>query len=129
VATFVDITVKEIDARLEELNREASSLMAAREALIGPPSRPSRPGPAKRASAVKRSTKPASSRSGDPTARRARTTRADQALDLIHSRPGITIPELAGAMKIQPNYLYRVIPSLEAARRVKRDGRGWRPTA
>jgi hypothetical protein len=44
----------------------------------------------------------------------------------VRSNPGITIPELAKAMKIQPNYLYRVLPKLAADGQVKRDGKGWR---
>jgi len=30
-------------------------------------------------------------------------------------------------MKIQPNYLYRVLPRLASQGQVKRDGQGWRP--
>jgi DNA-binding IclR family transcriptional regulator len=46
----------------------------------------------------------------------------------VRSKPGVTIPELAKAMKIQPNYLYRVLPKLAAEGQVKRDGKGWRVT-
>jgi DNA-binding IscR family transcriptional regulator len=55
-------------------------------------------------------------------------TRATQAIELARSTPGITIPELAKAMKIQPNYLYRVLPKLAADGQVMRDGKGWRAT-
>jgi DNA-binding IscR family transcriptional regulator len=44
----------------------------------------------------------------------------------VRDKPGITIPELATAMKIQPNYLYRVVPKMAAGGQVKRDGKGWR---
>ncbi|MCW3067249.1 MAG: Rrf2 family transcriptional regulator, partial [Solirubrobacterales bacterium] len=54
-------------------------------------------------------------------------TRATQTLDLVRAKPGITIPELAEAMKIQPNYLYRVLPGLEKDGQIKREGRGWHP--
>ena len=30
-------------------------------------------------------------------------------------------------MKIEPNYLYRVLPRLESNGQVKRDGQGWHP--
>lgn len=53
--------------------------------------------------------------------------RAQQALDLVAGQPGITIPELAKAMKIQPNYLYRVLPSLEQDGKVKKKDKGWHP--
>lgn len=59
--------------------------------------------------------------------RRSGNTRATQALELVSSRPGITIPEIAQAMKIQPNYLYRVLPRLASEGQIKRDGQGWHP--
>ena len=37
--------------------------------------------------------------------------RAKQALELVRARPGITIAELADAMGIKANYLYRVLPT------------------
>jgi hypothetical protein len=33
---------------------------------------------------------------------------------MARNKPRIPIPELANAMKIQPNYLYRVLPKLAA---------------
>ena len=50
-----------------------------------------------------------SGRRGRP---RGSGTRAVQALELVKARPGITIPELAEAMGIKQNYLYRVMPTL-----------------
>jgi hypothetical protein len=52
-------------------------------------------------------------------------TRAQQALRLVSERPGITIPELADAMGIKQNYLYRVMPTLAGEGRVVKSGRGW----
>jgi CRP-like cAMP-binding protein len=52
-------------------------------------------------------------------------TRGTQALDLVRARPGITIPELAEAMEIQQNYLYRVMPDLAEQGVVVKSGRGW----
>ncbi|MGH2948887.1 MAG: hypothetical protein ACRDPC_21980, partial [Solirubrobacteraceae bacterium] len=52
-------------------------------------------------------------------------TRAQQALKLVGERPGITIPELAGAMGIKQNYLYRVMPGLANDGKVTKSGRGW----
>ena len=43
------------------------------------------------------------------------------------TRPGITIPQIAEALKIEPNYLYRVMPKLVEDGQVKRDGQGWHP--
>ena len=43
----------------------------------------------------------------------------------MRARPGITIPELAEAMGIQQNYLYRVMPGLAEEGKVTKSGRGW----
>jgi hypothetical protein len=32
-------------------------------------------------------------------------------------------------MKIEPNYLYRVLPRLASGGQVKRDGKGWHATS
>ena len=52
-------------------------------------------------------------------------TRAAQALQLVGEQPGITIPELAAAMGIKQNYLYRVMPGLAEEGKVTKSGRGW----
>jgi hypothetical protein len=52
-------------------------------------------------------------------------TRSAEALRLVTDRPGITIPELAEAMGIQQNYLYRVMPGLAEEGKVTKSGRGW----
>ncbi|HEV3228946.1 MAG TPA: hypothetical protein VGY97_05690 [Solirubrobacteraceae bacterium] len=54
-------------------------------------------------------------------------TRAAQALELVKSQPGITIPELAKRMGIKQNYLYRVLPGLQSDGKVRKQGRGWHP--
>jgi DNA-binding IclR family transcriptional regulator len=43
----------------------------------------------------------------------------------VGERPGITIPELAEAMGIKQNYLYRVMPGLAEEGKVTKSGRGW----
>ena len=70
---------------------------------------------------------PHSPRPGRPRGRRGGNTRSAQALELVRSKPGITIPEIATAMKIEPNYLYRVMPKLTSDGLVTRDGQGWHP--
>jgi DNA-binding IscR family transcriptional regulator len=47
----------------------------------------------------------------------------------VQSSPGITIPQIAEALKIEPNYLYRVMPKLVEDGQIKRDGQGWHPAA
>lgn len=54
--------------------------------------------------------------------------RAVEALTLIQKRPGITIPELAKQMGIATTYLYRVLPPLQKEGKIKKAGKGWKPT-
>jgi len=124
LASFVDTTVKDIDDRLSELRQEVKKLEAARAALVG-----ARRGPGR----------PPGSGGGRPAARRASGTRrrgrrrggtrANQALELVRGKPGITIPEIASAMGIEPNYLYRVLPKLASDGQVTRQGQGWHPAS
>ena len=117
MAEFIDVTVKDIDERLEQLRQEVSRLEAARSALVGR-------GPGRPRSS--RGTRSSTRRTGGRR-RGRRGTRATQALELVRGRPGITIPELAKEMKIAPNYLYRVLPPLAEQGQIKRDGKGWHP--
>jgi hypothetical protein len=140
---FVDTTVKDIDERLRELQDEVSRLEAARTALTGRRRRPGRPrGAAARTTGATSRTGRASARttrartgrrtSAGPrprSTRRGGNTRAAQALELVRKQPGVTIPELAKAMTIQPNYLYRVLPRLAAEGQIKRNGQGWHPAS
>ena len=116
-----------VQRRLADLDEERSRLERALAELGGKAKRsPGRP----RGSASKATTK-ASSRasSGAPKKRRRRRggTRADQAVELITSQPGISASDVAKTMKIKPNYLYRVLGDLEKEGRVKKDGRQYYP--
>jgi hypothetical protein len=122
LSNFLDEKRKEIDARLRELRPlvdEFHRLEKASAALaeVGNGSRQAttrrRRGAA--ASAGRR-------RRGRP---RGSGTRSVQALELVRARPGITISELAEAMNIKANYLYRVLPTLEAEGQVKKRDKGW----
>lgn len=145
---FLEEKRQEITDRIAELKPlvdEYDRLKAAEEALAGiVPSRngasASAPVSARRRPGRPRDSKPVSS----PAARVSATTakpqaragrgrrkgggkRAAQALALIQEQPGITIPELARKMGTNPTYLYKVVPGLERAGKVAKDGRGWRP--
>ena len=122
MANFVDSTVKDIDDRLRELKQELSRLEAARAALVGTRRGPGRPPGSGRRANTRRSTTRTRARRG-----RRGGTRANQALELVRKQPGITIPDIATAMGIEPNYLYRVLPKLASDGQVKRDGQGWHP--
>ncbi|HEY8764697.1 MAG TPA: hypothetical protein VIM18_10915 [Solirubrobacteraceae bacterium] len=121
MADFVDTTVKDIDSRLRALKEETSKLEAARAALLGTRRGPGRP-PGSNSSTTRRRS---GRRPGRLRGRRGGNTRANQALELVRSQPGITIPQIAESLKIEPNYLYRVMPKLVADGQVKRDGQGW----
>jgi hypothetical protein len=127
---FVDNTVKEIDDRLRELKEEVARLEAARSALTGGrrgPGRPRATRTATRAQPTRRTA--ARRRPGRPRGRSRSGTRANQALELVRSTPGITIPQIAEKMGIEPNYLYRVMPRLATDGQVKREGQGWHPAS
>jgi hypothetical protein len=115
MADFLDEKRKEIDARMRELRPlvdEYQRLEKAASALAGVGG--------DRATATPRRT--TRSRRGRP---RGSGTRAKQALELVRARPGITIREMADAMQIKANYLYRVMPALESDGQVKRRDGGW----
>jgi hypothetical protein len=117
----------DLEKRLHELEpfvEEHAHVRKALDALIGAGARAE--GAVK--GAVRR-TRPA--KTNTATSRRGRLpgsgARAQQALKLVHAHPGITTGELAEKMKIAPNYLYRVLPQLEKAGHVKKEGKGYHP--
>ncbi|MGC9219842.1 MAG: winged helix-turn-helix domain-containing protein [Solirubrobacteraceae bacterium] len=130
MAGFVDAAVQDLDNRLSELKEEERRLLAARTALVGDVSpRTAERTAAPAGSRTGRSTRATVGRRrgpGRPRGRRGGNTRSAQALELVRNNPGITIPEIAAAMKIEPNYLYRVMPKLIEDGLVRRDGQGWR---
>ena len=124
---FLDEKRQEMEARIRELRPlvdELNRLEAAVAALQGVAvsSAPAR----KRPAAPSRRRAPSS---GGGTGKRGRPKgsgqRGKQALEIVKSRPGITIPEIADAMGIKQNYLYRVMPGLEKDGLIKKSGRGW----
>jgi hypothetical protein len=128
LAGFVDSTVKDIDDRLRELKEEVARLEAARTALVGGRRRPGRPRRAATTTAAAPTPRRrAARRPGRPRGRSRGGTRANQALELVRGTPGITIPQIAEKMGIEPNYLYRVMPRLATEGQVRRDGQGWHP--
>lgn len=100
-----------LSSRLTEIDEEKRQVERAIEALGS--TNGTEPAPAKR-----------------PRKRRYRRrggSRAEQAVELIEAKPGITASDVAKAMKIKPNYLYRVLGDLEKEGRVKKDGRTYSP--
>jgi hypothetical protein len=135
---------RQIDARLEELrpaHEEYLTLLEAKQALDGlkapsgtgstprrrGPGRPRGSGRGRRAATATRA--PSANGRRRPRRRVTRSrkggTRADQALQLIKSNPGMTVPEIAEKMGIRQNYLYRVTAGLQKQGSVKRKGQGF----
>jgi predicted Rossmann fold nucleotide-binding protein DprA/Smf involved in DNA uptake len=113
-----------VERRLADLDEERRRLERALAELGGKAKRsPGRP----RGSASTPTPKASSGRAPKKRRRRKGGTRADQAVDLITSQPGISASDVAKTMKIKPNYLYRVLGDLEKEGRVKKDGRQYYP--
>jgi sugar-specific transcriptional regulator TrmB len=110
-----------VQKRLADLDDERKRLERALAELGGKV--------AKRAPGRPRGSKSGSTRAGSAPRRRRRRggTRADQAVNLITKEPGISASDVAKAMKIKPNYLYRVLGDLEKEGRVKKQGRQYYP--
>jgi len=113
---FLEEKRSEIDTRLKELKplyEEYLTLQKAKAALDGV-TRPQRGG-------------------GGGAARRGRRGRprgsggtSKKALEAIRNNPGITVTELSRELKMRhPNYLYRVLPKLEAEGAIRKDGKKW----
>ncbi len=127
---FLDEKRKEIQARLKELKPlvdEYTRLEAAERALSGVSATPrpaasTAPRRGRRAAGGGSGSSSSNGRRGRP---RGSGTRSLQALELVRAKPGITIPELAEAMGIKQNYLYRVMPQLAGDGQVVKSGRGW----
>jgi CRP-like cAMP-binding protein len=125
MADFLDEKRREISERLRELKPlvdEYHRLEAAQAAMEGVNPR----GATRRAPARGRAATGTSRNSGGRRGRpRGSGTRSKEALELVRTRPGITIPQMAEAMGIKQNYLYRVLPSLQKDGLVRKEGRGW----
>jgi hypothetical protein len=125
VADFLDAKVREIEERLQELHplveefRRLEAASVVLDSVDGDVAPPARATPAR--------TTNGNAGRGRPRGSRGANTRATQAIELVRTRPGLTIPELADHMGIKPNYLYRILPQLEEDGKVKRKGKGWHP--
>jgi hypothetical protein len=115
MADFLDEKRREIDTMLKDLKplvEEYGRLQKAAAALAGV------------GNGGTRQRAPRRRGRGRP---RGSGTRAKQALELVRAQPGITIRELAEAMGVHANYLYRVMPTLESEGLVRKRDRGWHP--
>lgn len=117
MAGKTDALKKLVEERLSELDDERKELEDALRKLGGRVGRgPGRP------------RKTAGRRTGTRTRRRRKGgTRSEQALKAVKAKPGITAGEVAKQLKIQPNYVYRVMSDLVKEKSVKKKGRGYYP--
>ena len=123
---FLEEKKGEIKSRLTELKPlvdEYERLRAAHDALNGMEAA-SGAGGGRRGAGAKRPGGGGSRGRGRP---KGSGTRAKEALKIVKDRPGITIPEIAEAMSIKQNYLYRVMPDLQKDGLVRKEERGWHP--
>lgn len=104
-----------VQRRLNDLDAERQRLERALAELNGGKPKPRRGRPPALPAAPRR------------RRRRRGGTRADEAVKLIEKTPGIGASDIAKAMKIKPNYLYRVLGDLEKEGRVVKDGRKYSP--
>ena len=131
MADFLDEKRSEIATRLKELEplvEEYHRLGAALQALDGVQA-PAGGTTGVRAKPTRRTTRSATKSSGSGSRGRPKGSgnRGKEALSLVKERPGITIPEIAEAMGMKQNYLYRVLPGLQKDGLVRKEGRGWHP--
>jgi predicted HTH transcriptional regulator len=111
-AALLKERISELEGELAKLQRALASLTEGREGRRGPAGRaaPAAPAPTR-------------------TRRRRRGgTRADQAVALIKANPGISASDIARKMKIQPNYMYRVLGDLQKEGKIKKSGRKYTAT-
>jgi sugar-specific transcriptional regulator TrmB len=108
-ATLLKERIEELEGELGKLQRALANLTDGRQGRRGPG-------------------RPRASRAGRTGTRRRRRrggTRADQAVKIIKANPGISASEVAKQMRIQPNYLYRVLGDLQKEGKVKKSGRSY----
>ena len=111
-----------IQARLQELSDEEKKLRGALVHLSGtkPRKRPGRPrgsGPMPQKAPVASGKRRRSRRGGG--------TRSEHALAFIEKNPGSTAGDIAKALKIKPNYVYRVLGDLSKDGKVRKDGKAY----
>lgn len=123
-AAVLDQARELLSKRLAEVNEERQRLERALSALGAKTTRrgPGRPRDRKGKSG---------SGVGAPKPGRKRRAggRDDQVVALIEKSPGIGAADVAKRMKIQPNYLYRVLGNVEKEGRVRKDGRQYYPVS
>jgi DNA invertase Pin-like site-specific DNA recombinase len=110
----IDQATELLKARLADLDSEREQIEKALGALSS------------NGTLTRRRGRPKGSKSKGRRSRKG-GTRAAEAVELIRKSPGIRASEIAKAMKIKPNYLYRVLSDLEKQKLVKKKGLTYEP--
>lgn len=118
MADKTDQIRKLVEERLAEIDEERKALEEALKKLGG-----------RARSAARRGRPAGKTKASTGRKRRSRKggTRAEHAEALVVKKPGISAGEIAKELKIQPNYMYRVMSDLVKDKRVKKKGRGYYP--
>jgi hypothetical protein len=119
----------ELDKLIEPLRTESDQLSKLAATFDGPAAAPA-PAAATRARTTRKTTtrapRPAASVTRPKRGRPAGSgNRTQQAIEHITRQPGITASQLATAMGIGPNYLYRVLPQLQRDAKITKQGKGY----
>jgi predicted Rossmann fold nucleotide-binding protein DprA/Smf involved in DNA uptake len=122
--TELEELIAQLSAEFEQL-KQISGMLESTNGRASAAAKPPAPAHARRGRAAAR---PARAATKATAARPQRGgNRAQQALDLIAAKPGLSAAELAESMGMKRNYLYRVLPALEKDGRITKQGRGYHP--
>ena len=108
-----------LEQRRDELRAELNQIESALSGLAHRRRGPGRP----------RGSRSTQAAPGRRRRRRRGGTRAEHALRFVEGNPGATAGEIAAAMGIKPNYVYRVMAELEKDGKVRKDGKGYHALA
>jgi hypothetical protein len=110
-------------AELEELTGVAEKFTSNGAGVVTEPARRARRAAKPKQTSTPKAAAPRKSRRAGGGGGGA--SRAQQAISLIDENPGMTVPDMAKAMGIGSNYLYRVLPALEKDGKVTKQGKGY----
>lgn len=114
VKPFIPIAVKRLEREIDDFDatEQAEKMIAEAKAAAG--------------GTDNSSSKEAEASATSTGSVRARTPQS-QILAHIKKNPGATIPQIAAELGMRQNYMYKILPELEAAGKVRKQGRGWHP--
>jgi DNA-binding Lrp family transcriptional regulator len=108
-------------AEYRELEQVVQRLGVTRERAAAEPPRPA-PTPAPRRAAAPRAKRAAAPKASGRASSARPGERQRQLLRLVAERPGITVPEIATALDVDPTGLYGIVRRLLKQGRLRKDG-------